>query len=353
MKASGCFLILVCMMPLVDAGIRPSFWLSRCAWDAVDVLELAISPDGGRFSVVASLKGAPESGSFKTFPELMPPADDHRLLRDLVLSFPSSFRDRRAYEIAPPIREVDRLILFLRSRDEPSNETLLTSAIWLQDGFAYAFEQTNNPGPTHLVPLLTGTKQLENGQLVSKLSWKKETQVRSEIHRLLQLRETFDHAVANSNALDRVAELVQLLMSGDGVVIRSALARLSREGSEAGHALRPLLDDENLLNVHFEILDTIAATGTRDISLDPIVRREADYWTNMCRQELEPNWVRTYGKPPAIHYLTLVSALEAIRALGLNGDLPAVRKFGNVMSRCQPLLEQKELAELKSSLLSQ
>jgi len=79
----------------------------------------------------------------------------------LVFDFP----DRRSYEIAPPIRDIDRLIVFLRPGDKPTNWTMLTSAIWLQDGVAYAFEQTMNPGPTHLVAFSSVKERFENGNL--------------------------------------------------------------------------------------------------------------------------------------------------------------------------------------------
>jgi hypothetical protein len=49
----GCLMALACM-PLAHAGIRASFWLSRCAWDATDIVELAIAPDEASFRVVAS-----------------------------------------------------------------------------------------------------------------------------------------------------------------------------------------------------------------------------------------------------------------------------------------------------------
>jgi len=281
-------------------------------------------------------------------PELVPPAGDHPMLKDLAFDF----RDSRSYEIAPPIRDVDRLIVFLRPGDKPTNWTMLTSAIWLQDGVAYAFEQTMNPGPTHLVAFSSATVQIENGKAVWKPSPKQnESLVRSDIGRLLRLRETFDHAVANPNAVARAAELARLVTSGDDVVIRGALAKLSGEGPEAAHALRPFLNDDSLLNAHFQILDSIAVTGAHDIRLDSIIRSETSYWTQMYHQTLNPNWVRSYGEPPSSHYPRMVSALKTIRALGINSDLPAVREFGKVMNQCQHLSQQQELAEVIGTLL--
>jgi hypothetical protein len=337
MKIGGCYLVLACM-PLVQAGIRPSFWLSRCAWEATEVLELAVAPGEARFRVVINLKGETQPGAVKSFPELAAPSGQERsLLKDLAVDWPNP----HYYEVAPPMRDVDRLIVFLRPGDKPANWTMLTSAIWLQDGVAYAFEQMN-PGPTHLVPFSLWPATTGN-----------EAQVRAEIDRLLHLRGTFDHALANSSAATRTAELARLVTSGDDVVVRAVLAKLDAGGPDAAHALRPYLDDESLLHAHFQILDTITVSGASDIRLDSIIRRETSYWKLTCNRTLDTNWVRSYGKPPAFHYLRLVSALKTIQALGIKSDLPAVREFGKAMNGCQHLTQQKELLELIATLLNQ
>ena len=352
MNARLCFLILA-YVPFVQAGIRPSFWLSHCVWDATDILELAVTPGGEGFRVVAAIKGGTQPDAAKVFPELAHRAQDHGLLEDLVISFPCGFGAQRCYEVDPPIRDVDRLIVFLRPGDEPANETMLTSTVWLQDGFVYAFAQTNNPGPTHLIPLLSATEVVKNGVPVRQLSWKKESEIRDEIHRLLELRATFANAVANHDTSERVADLARLVRSGDNVVVRSVLAKLSNDGPEAAHALRPLLDDDSLIMEHFEILDAIARTGAHDIFLDSVLVREKTYWEQTCPERLDDSWVRSYGQPPAYHCLRIVSALKAIQALGLKDDLQAVRTFNELIRHCQALSEQNELTELTGDLLRQ
>src|SRR5262249_47691568 len=210
MNTSGWLLIFTCVS-LANGGLRPSFWLSRCAWEATDVVELVVTPTPGAFRVVSTIKGGTRHGTIKKLVELAPPVGDHSMLKDLIPTLPFT---AAGYTVAPPIRDVDRLIAFLRPDDEPSNWTLLTSAIWLQDGMAYVFEQTMNPGPTHLVTL------------------EKESLVQAEIAPLLRLRQEFDHAVASPNVLARTAQLAQLVTSGDDIVIRSALNKLSGDGPE-------------------------------------------------------------------------------------------------------------------------
>jgi len=162
-SVSACFLTLACLSTGY-AAVRPSFWLSRCAWEATDVVELAIAPGDSRFRVVASIKGTTRIGATKVLPELAPPPHDRSLLKDLT----TISSDKGAYQIAPPIRETDRLIVFLRAGNKPANSTLLTSTIWLQDGVGYTFRQTMNPGPTHLVPYFVEDLQVVNGKPIWK-----------------------------------------------------------------------------------------------------------------------------------------------------------------------------------------
>jgi len=62
-----------------SAGIRPSFMLSKCAWGATDVIELAIGPGEGQFQVVATIKGASPTGLPSAVSSLGPPPNEHAL----------------------------------------------------------------------------------------------------------------------------------------------------------------------------------------------------------------------------------------------------------------------------------
>jgi len=156
---------------------------------------------------------------------------------------------------------------------------MLTSAIWLQDGKAYAFEQTFNPGPSHLEEFHPPSQRFEkmrNGFIrFNPIST--EMLVRSDIDQLLHWRDSYDKAVSNPNRSERVAALVRLAASKDLVVVRAALDALSSEGGEAAHALRSLLDDDSLLYHHFQILDTIAALKISEVRFDSIIRNETAY----------------------------------------------------------------------------
>jgi hypothetical protein len=334
---------------LACAGIRPSFWLSSCSWNASDILELAVTQDEAHFRVVATIKGGTQPGAIKIIPELAPTSDEHSLFKNLAGCLP--FDNGGCYQKAPPIRDIDRLILFLRPGDQPAGATLLTSAIWLQDGVAYVFEQTFNPGPTHLEALFSASQRVR-----TSTGWwpvlESEPEVRADIARLLLWKGSFDHAVSEPNASARATELAQLVTSKDRIVVRNALEKLSAEGQAGADALLPLLDDEDLLMQHFQILDTIAATKARGIQVAPIIQREVTYWARTCDQVLDPNWARNYGEAPAFHYLRLVSALKTIDALGIADDLPTVQELAKLNRQCHSLSEQTELRNAIHALLA-
>jgi hypothetical protein len=349
MRTKACLLVLVGTV-LAQASIRPSFWLSRSAWEASEVLELIATADPADFRVAAALKGETKPGTVKRLPELAPVAGEHRLLLDLISANGDPFL-RRAYESAPPIRTSDRIIVFLGPGDKPTGWTMQTSALWLQDGRAYAFVQTSNPGPSHLVPVLSEKERVEHGVHFPELAT--EAEVRSNIDRLLRWRDQYDQAVALSDTTARCSQLARLVRSGDGVVIRGALAQLAREGPQAAHAMLPLLEDDSLFWSHFEILDALALTGAGDIRLASILHRERDYWSGACRLRLEGNWSRTFGEAPSMHYLRVVSVLNAIHTLGLNEDLAAVREFKKLFVRCPSLRKQEGLTEIMATFATE
>jgi len=56
------------------AGIRPSFSLDYCSWNATDILLVEVTPRPGVFRVTESWKGDLKAGSPVVVPELQPPA---------------------------------------------------------------------------------------------------------------------------------------------------------------------------------------------------------------------------------------------------------------------------------------
>ena len=342
-------MLVLAFAAVASAGIQPSFWLSKCAWDASDVIELGYSPDEGRFFVAASIKGGGiEPGAITALSLLLPPSNERALLKDLT-GHCDLFGRRDCRQNPPPMRERDRVIVFLRQGGQPAGMTMLTSAVWLQNGKAYVFEQNFNPGPSHLEEFHPPSQPF-NGIRFEPGST--EAMARSDIAQMLRWRASFDHAISNPDAHACIAELAELVTSKDRVVVQATLARLTKEGPAAAHALRPYLDDDNLLFEHFEILDAIAASKGRDVRLDSIINKEQSYWTSRCDLDLGSQCDRNFGEPSTDHYLRLVSALKAIHALGVDEDVPAVLAFAALVDHCKNLKDQQELRDVISSVLA-
>ena len=106
------------------------------------------------------------------------------------------------------------------------------------------------------------------------------------------------------------------------------------------------------MRVHWQILDTIAATGARDIRLDSIIRRESAYWSATCHQALDESWVSNYGEEPAFHYFRLISALKIMRTAGNEADLSALQELSEIVNHCQDLNQKPDLVNLIKGLLT-
>ncbi len=149
------------VLGLIFSGTLPArlvfgFSLSECASKAIDIVEVA--PVGnGRFRVVNVWKGSTPVGPVRVFPELAGPRTG-KFMREIVEAQhpaeqdlkPQRLFDRnRYYQSAPPLRDGDRLIVFLGRDGGPVNGRLLLSTIWLQAGTAYAFEGKPGLGIEH------------------------------------------------------------------------------------------------------------------------------------------------------------------------------------------------------------
>ncbi len=105
---AGCLLSLS-ITAATQAGIQPSFYLSRLAREATDILELAPVDGKAAFRIVATLRGATPSGRIREFPELAPSQPgEHRLLRELVAPDCAWLEPSACYTAVPTVRPLDR-----------------------------------------------------------------------------------------------------------------------------------------------------------------------------------------------------------------------------------------------------
>lgn len=310
--------------------------------ERTDILVLAPTQEKGKYQVVEAIKGYTPLATFLVLEGLTPPDGVTSRLSELAEEFGT-------FEAVPPVRETDRVIVFLRrpgaqpeydprpdmpaSTDgwQPANwwGDLRTSAVWLQDGVTYAFSQTVNPGPSHLIALRST-----------------EEKVHEDIRAVLRLRDSLDEALVSPDPTDRAKKLAVLVRSSHHVARSSALRHLEGGGTAAADALQELLSEHSLLPRHAEIVNALLKTGAQDLHLGQILQQETQYWTQACRS-LQPHWFDRARFPeleaPRSHYGRVLAALVGIRQPNLNQDLPAVREFAAVWSTCPPMDENEPL----------
>jgi hypothetical protein len=152
-------LFLIVSVPL-DAGIRPSFDVDQCSWNATHIVMVQTTPKDAVFFVVESWKGDLKRGDSVELPDLEPNENAFA-----VSGYPKDreFEDKRETSEQIPRQPIgSRMILFLKKQEENGPETpvkwgpastwggMKVSALWINDGKAFCFEQWINPGPSAL-----------------------------------------------------------------------------------------------------------------------------------------------------------------------------------------------------------
>ena len=343
----------VCMF----AGIRPSFYLESCVWNATEILVLAPTGHAGSFKVVETIKGDPQPGAMLELDGLRPTSGATGKLRELIATdIHNVFDQQDWFQDIPPIGDGDRVMVFLRRPGalpewspnnisiktdgwQPANNMgdLQTSAIWVQDGSLYGFFQTMNPGPTHLV-----------------MMHESEAELRKQIQGVMQLRDAMDRAVATTDPVERSRQLATLFHSESGFARASALQKLERGGEAGTAALLDLLTDQSLLGWHQDILGALVEQHVSDDRFGKFLSEETDYWSTACRT-LRPGWWNDMTRWPEVeiprnHYTRSYALLRAIYELNLTAALPVVKEFDAVWAACPPLEPQEKTNQVKDEL---
>jgi hypothetical protein len=316
--------------------------VSYCSWNASDILVMSAASETGKFRVVEAIQGDTPIGTVLTLQELAPPEGDATSLAEVAESTdPWNPRARfrfAAMDIfpAPPLRASDRIIVFLRRPGvppeydpgnpkvsvigwQPANfwQELRASTVWLQDGMAYGYGQTINPGASHLMAMRAT-----------------EEQVRRQIRAVLDLRAALDRALASTDPADRAWQLAALVRSGDLAARNSALGHLESGGAEAVDALDGLLADPDLWGSYWAIASSLVNTNVADIHLARILDNETRYWRRTC-PGLQINWAATGMGAPAAHYRLAATLLELPGPESAQ-DRAAVAAFAQVWKTCPP-----------------
>ena len=160
-----CVIFLAIGLIPLEAGIRPSFDLDQCSWNATHIVLVQTTVNEVVVSVVESWKGDLKPGDSIEIPELKPnenavPLSSHPKPAGFDLPDKSGISEQIPRQ---PIGS--RMTLFLKKQEgsdagtrmkwEPASRGgMKVSILWIDGGKAFCFQQRMNPGPSELSPCL-------------------------------------------------------------------------------------------------------------------------------------------------------------------------------------------------------
>jgi hypothetical protein len=343
------------------AGIRPSFALEACAWNASDIVVLTPAASLNHFKVVETIRGDLRPDSALDLPGLTSTAGGSKTLAEIIGSDPfRQFDSDHYFTDPPPARQRDRIVTFLRRPgalpeynprpDLPVDTNgwqpaalwggWLVSAVWIQEGKLYVYSQTMNPGDTHLVEYRES-----------------EATLRLRLSGVLALRAKVDQAAAVADPVERSRRLAEMARSepepGDRITRRVVLHKLASGGDAEMQALLGLLADVSLWALHQEIIGDFAGKPVPESRLAELLGQEATYWSAEC-STLQANWWFETAIPKRDvlrdHYANAISIVAMLKGRKLTEAIPEVRRFAAVWDKCAQMAEHEGKGVLAAEL---
>lgn len=230
-----------------SAGIRPSFSLDGCVWNATHIVLVETTSKGGVFSVLKSWKGNLNAGETIEIPELKPDEKAAAISDYARLAEGESGKRPSVYEQIPRQPSGSRMILFLKklqssetsspnvpaSAWEPASDWggMKVSVVWIDSGRSYCFLQWMNPGPAALSECVRGPELSSDPDVVT-----------SRIQQVLRVQRELTGAVAAKNADIRIRRLGRIALGDVLPAQRQAFEALGQEGVAALPEILQVLD---------------------------------------------------------------------------------------------------------------
>jgi hypothetical protein len=291
----------------VDAAIRPTFSLDGCSWNATHIVLVQTTRKDGAFSVVESWKGDLKPGDSLDVPELKPNKD-----AVAISSYPKppgfDSQDREGISEQIPRQPVgSRMILFLRKKEqsgaaspsegnasgtqwEPAGSGMKVSALWIDGGKGFCFQQWNNPGPSALA---------ECAQFPASSSDVAVFTVR--IQRVLQVQKYLAETMAMKNHPEvRADRLGGIALIDVWEAQREALDALGKSGTVALPEILQVMDKPPVpYDGNVTMLAFVEAAGKhRGKLLHARLQQDLIYW-KAVGPTLTPNWLDQLVEPGA------------------------------------------------------
>ena len=343
------------------AGIRPSFSLETCSWNATDIV---IATEGkkidGLFRVLETLKGDLNPGDTINIPPLASfAAEASRTVAD-----PWYEKEKKSHVIVTG----ERMILFLKKDPSqlpgenglrPSAESIrwtsanyyremTVSVVWLEQEKAFGFVQVMNPGPSVLISL-SSEEELRNGVL-----------------EVLDIQKSFLQAVSIADPAKRAEAFEPFVHHSLYQARDEADNQLKKCGKAALPVLRRMLSDDALLDVHSSLVEILSQVGTSEARADfaGLIAKDVEFWrwTGPVLKkgwwngegfdsltEVEPlrnRYSRDYGALLGLQrrpYRASEGPVTELRALWRS--LPQLADMGQISEACDAVL--KEIDRIK------
>lgn len=287
-------------------GIRPSFSLDYCSWRATDIVLVELTPKPGIFRVVESWKGDLEAGSPVVVPELQPSSGAME-----ISGYPKRIEETEnggQSEQIPAQHAGSRMVLFLKKEPGVPGEPwrpadflgeMKTSAVWIDGGQLYRFQQVVNPGPSILVPWDMGLYKL-----------------RDRVREILRIQLELANVIAVEDSAARAAGLKFYVRSDIREAQQLALSELGKSGPKALATIGEMLSDPAFAGDGAELVKAFAEAGGESVGeeLDRRLQEQLTFW-QATGPTLSLGWWNRDPSPDAPLRDRYAQTLELVRAL--------------------------------------
>jgi hypothetical protein len=319
----------------VEAGIRPSFSLEDCSWNATHIVLVQTTADDAVFSVLESWKGDLRPGSSVTVPELKP---GRGAVSISTLQHPEKFASQGmpvAMEQIPKQPVGSRMILFLKSANVtvanprsaengiatrwepvPAFGGMKVSALWINGRTSFCFRQWMNPGPS----ALSECNQFpETSSDLAVLT--------SRIRRVLQMQtDLAETSAMEGNPEVRADRLGHIALSDVRPARVEALDALGKSGVVAVPEILQVIDSTVVPNDGDAAMGALVAAAGKNCEklLHAKLQEDLIYW-KAIGPTLTTNWLDQLMEPGAALFIKFHGTELLIRELDREHYVPAAK----------------------------
>jgi hypothetical protein len=345
LRVSLLLALVFSLLPATLAGIRPSFSLDDCSWNATDIVLVEVTPKPGVFRVLESWKGGLAAGGPVAVPELQPTAGavETKQFEDI--------ENGGLNEQIPAQPAGSRMVLFLKGEVRASNKLwrpadsfgeMKTSVVWIDGGRLYRFRQLMNPGQSILVPWDLALDKMKD-----------------RVDEICRIQLELAKVIAIEDGAVRAEGLRVYVHSDVREAQQLALSELGNSGPKALPTIRGMLSDNAFADECAELTKAFANTGGESVGeeLDARLQEQLRFWQATAptlsigwwNQDPNPHvalrerYMQTWGFVVALQHVRYRPSLLTAGQLGnLWRSLPQLNDasgLNQMISECDKLVD--------------